>query len=351
MDKNLRFSNTLKMWYLINRRSLPWRGSKNPYLIWLSEIILQQTRIAQGTAYYQRFVENFPTVFDLAKAEENEVLLLWKGLGYYSRARNLHSSARQIVNDRNGVFPSSYKDLLNLKGVGDYTASAISSICFDEAQATVDGNVFRVLSRVFGIDTDIASTAGIRQFKDLAQQLLDEKDPGTHNQAVMEFGALVCTPIKPSCDNCELQSICYAYEHNIVTSLPVKVKKTKIRKRYFHYFVIQTPEDQTMLQIRSKKDIWEQLYEFPLLETDGEELDNESMEAFLDDRFKNYFPVHVQQANSRPIIHKLSHQHIHTWFWIVRTEKNDPLLTKWSDFDRIGVPILIQNFVDNYKMA
>ena len=234
------FSNRLVTWYLQNKRDLPWRQSINPYTVWLSEIILQQTRVDQGTAYFFKFIEQFPTVYNLANASEEEVLKLWQGLGYYSRARNLHSAANYIVNELNGKFPTTYSEILKLKGVGDYTASAIASICFNEPTAVVDGNVYRVLARYFGISTPINSTSGIKEFKKLAQELIVEDIPGTFNQAIMEFGACMCKPQNPDCFNCPLNDSCVALSNNTIAQLPVKINKTKVRKRYFNYLVIHS---------------------------------------------------------------------------------------------------------------
>ena len=228
------FSKQLAQWYLQNKRDLPWRGSTNPYEIWLSEIILQQTRVDQGMGYYYKFIEHFPSVNHLAKASEDQVLKLWQGLGYYSRARNLHFSAKYIVNELNGEFPIGYTNILKLKGVGDYTASAIASICFNEPAAVVDGNVYRVLARYFGIFTPINSSKGIKEFKMLAQKLLNTEIPGTHNQAIMEFGARMCKPQNPDCEICPLNSSCVALEKKEIKMLPVKENKIKIKKRYFN---------------------------------------------------------------------------------------------------------------------
>jgi len=225
----MQFYNTLIYWYLHNKRDLPWRKSKNPYYVWLSEIILQQTRVAQGLPYFLNFTKAFPTVFDLAEAKENTVLKLWQGLGYYSRARNLHFSAKYIKNELNGIFPTTYKDLLKLKGVGDYTASAIASICFNEPTAVVDGNVYRVLSRYFGIKTPINSTEGIKEFKKLAQTLIHTKDPGTYNQAIMDFGATLCKPKNPLCNECPFANSCVSLEKNLINELPIKEKKVKLK--------------------------------------------------------------------------------------------------------------------------
>jgi len=222
--KELLFSKTLITWYLKNKRDLPWRGIANPYFIWLSEIILQQTRVAQGTPYYFAFTKAFPTINDLATAEEETVLKLWQGLGYYSRARNLHAAAKYVVDELDGVFPATFSEIIKLKGVGDYTASAIASICFNKPTAVVDGNVYRVLARYYGIDTPINTTAGIKQFKTLAQALLDPEQPGTHNQAMMEFGARHCTPKSPDCSTCVFKNGCAAFGNDKVSLLPVKLK-------------------------------------------------------------------------------------------------------------------------------
>ena len=264
----MKFSNTLIYWYLQNRRELPWRKTKNPYFIWLSEIMLQQTRVAQGMAYYLKFTSTFPTVFDLAKADESTVLKMWQGLGYYSRARNLHFSAKLIANEFNGEFPSTFSEIIKLKGIGDYTASAIASICFDEPTAVVDGNVYRVLSRYFGIKTPINSSAGIKEFKLLAQSLIDKNKAGTFNQAIMDFGALHCKPQNPLCDTCPFSDSCYALEKKLTKELPVKAKKIKVRKRYFNFLVIKTKNNSTILSERKGKGIWQGLYQFPLIESE-----------------------------------------------------------------------------------
>ena len=264
----MKFSNSLIYWYLQNDRDLPWRRTKNPYFIWLSEIMLQQTRVAQGMAYYLKFTDNFPTVFDLAKADESTVLKMWQGLGYYSRARNLHYSAKHIANELNGEFPNTYKEIIKLKGIGDYTASAIASICFKEPTAVVDGNVYRVLSRYFGIKTPINSSAGIKEFKALAQTLIDESQPGNYNQAIMDFGALHCKPQNPLCDTCPFADSCVALEKKLIKELPVKDKKIKIRNRYFNFLVIKTNNNKTILTERKGKGIWQGLYQFPLIESD-----------------------------------------------------------------------------------
>lgn len=259
-------SRKLQDWYHKHKRDLPWRTSKDPYFIWVSEIMLQQTRVDQGESYYLRFIERFPDVYSLAEADETEVLKLWQGLGYYSRARNMHKAAKHIVSNFGRCFPNSYKDLLQLKGVGDYTASAIASIAYNQPYATVDGNVFRVLSRLFEIGTSIDTTSGKNEFKELAFKLLDEQNPGTHNQALMELGALICTPRAAKCEECPLQTFCSAFEHDTIYDFPQKKNKIVQQIRYFNYFYI-THGDSLYIQKRLGNDIWKNLYEFPLIET------------------------------------------------------------------------------------
>ena len=344
----MKFSNTLIYWYLQNNRELPWRKTKNPYFIWLSEIMLQQTRVAQGIAYYLKFTSTFPTIFDLAKADESTVLKMWQGLGYYSRARNLHFSAKLIANEFNGEFPSTYNEIIKLKGIGDYTASAIASICFDEPTAVVDGNVYRVLSRYFGIKTPINSSAGIKEFKILAQSLIDKNKAGTFNQAIMDFGALHCKPQNPLCETCPFSDSCFALEKKLTKELPVKEKKVKVRKRYFNFLVIKTKDNRTILSERKGKGIWQGLYQFPLIESD-KTINKE--ELILSEDFTNLFPSKTTLSlfNSKEIIHKLSHQHLHTQFWIIETKNSPEININWSEIEKYPVPILIANFLEAYQ--
>lgn len=338
------FSKTLINWYLKNNRDLPWRKTKDPYKVWLSEIILQQTRVAQGLPYFLKFTETFPTVYDLASAEESTVLKLWQGLGYYSRARNLHFTAKYVANELNGKFPNTYNELKKLKGIGDYTASAIASICFNEPTAVVDGNVYRVLARYFGIKTPINSTAGIKEFKELAQTLINPKQSGTHNQAIMDFGALHCKPQKPLCNECVLKNSCVAIQKNWIKILPVKQKKIKIKKRYFNYLVTLTPCKKTVLEQRTQKGIWQGLYQFPLVETlqaiDEKELINTAV-------FKKLYEKQttISLFNKTDIVHKLSHQHLYTKFWIVKTPKVNTTKILWNTIQQYPVPTLIDNFL------
>ncbi len=344
----MNFSKILIHWYLQNKRNLPWRSTVNPYYIWLSEIILQQTRVDQGMMFYFKFVENFPDLKDLAFAKEEKVLKLWQGLGYYSRARNLHYSAKYIEAELNGVFPSTYDEIIKLKGVGDYTASAIASICFNEPTAVVDGNVYRVLSRYFGINTPINSSKGKKEFKQLAQHLLNNKKSSEHNQAIMEFGARLCKPQKPVCDTCPLNTSCVALSKNLVKELPVKEKKIKIKNRYFNYIVIQATNNMTKL-VKRKKGIWLNLYEFPLVET---KIDIDEKQLIEHNIFNELFkkcPVTIKLFNKNEIVHKLSHQHIYTKFWVVTATSSTNFSISWDSIKDYPVPTLIDKFISQYK--
>ncbi len=343
----MNFSKKLINWYSVHKRDLPWRNTTNPYFIWLSEIILQQTQVKQGWPYYEAFVTKYPSVFDLANAKEQDVLNLWQGLGYYSRARNLHASAKFIANELNGVFPSTYKTIKLLKGVGDYTASAIASISFNEATAVVDGNVYRVLSRIFGIDTPINSMPGIKEFKILAQELIDTKQPATFNQAIMDYGSQVCKPKQPKCDDCVFSSTCKALQLNKVNELPVKLKKTKVTSKFFNFIVFINDENQVVLEQRTKKGIWQNMYQFHLLETKASENLN-AIEGYVGSVLNEENPD-VYIYNEVPVIHKLSHQHLNTTFWIVKTQKKDLNWIHIKDLKKYPVPVLISNFTDAFN--
>ncbi|MBX2828454.1 MAG: A/G-specific adenine glycosylase [Flavobacteriaceae bacterium] len=349
MPKNTTFfSKKLISWYLQNGRELPWRETKDPYHIWLSEIILQQTRVAQGMPYYLSFTKTFPTVYELAAAPEEKVLKLWQGLGYYSRARNLHATAKIIVEKFNGVFPDNYKGLLSLKGVGDYTASAIGSICFDLPTAVVDGNVYRVLSRVFGISTPINSSAGIKEFKELAQLLLDAAQPGTFNQAVMEFGARHCLPQNPGCDTCIFNTRCMALANKKVASLPVKLQKNKVKTHHYNY-IVPLKNGSTFLEQREGKGIWQRLYQFPLVESpkrvNVKSLRDLAGFKLLDAKFKIR---DLSLYNTEVIVHKLSHKHLHTQFWIAEVASLENG-TQFDALEKFPVPILIGNFIQDFE--
>lgn len=310
------FSNDIIEWYEENRRSLPWRETKDPYRIWLSEVILQQTRVNQGLPYYINFIKAFPTVNDLANADENSVLRLWQGLGYYSRARNLHRCAKVVAEKHDGVFPSTFEELIELPGVGSYTAAAIASIAFNRKVAVVDGNVYRVLSRVFGVDKDISSTEGKNAFADLANRLIPFNNPGDYNQAVMEFGAMHCTPGVPNCAECMFNRRCIAYSRNIVEKLPVKTKRTIKRTRYFYYFVFRDGKKIGMKK-RTGKDIWNGLYEFYLIESAKERKLSELLKS-------NSFLIGAKEAGR--IKHVLTHQLLNIRFFEVDVKKGN--LTK-----------------------
>ncbi|WP_394974648.1 A/G-specific adenine glycosylase [uncultured Croceitalea sp.] len=345
----MNFSEKILAWYRENKRELPWRNTKDPYKIWLSEIMLQQTRVAQGLPYYKKFVAAFPSVFDLAKAEEEKVLKLWQGLGYYSRARNMHFTAKTIVGEFDGEFPNAYKDLLKLKGVGDYTASAIASISFNEPEPVVDGNVYRVLSRYFGVDLAINSTEGIKHFKSLAREIMNIENIRDYNQGIMEFGAIQCTPKKPYCLHCPLNDSCVALKQNKIHELPVKLKKTRVKNRYFNYLVVFDSNNHTLIEQRVGKGIWQNLYQFPLLETDKEiELDKLKMEALPLLKIKKITDIYL--FNNKPIVHKLSHQHLHTKFWILQLDKEINTGIPWQEVKNFPVPVLIADFIKTYKI-
>lgn len=310
--------------------------------------MLQQTRIEQGLPYYYKFIEAYPTVFDLANAPADEVLKLWQGLGYYSRARNLHETAKYVAFELDGKFPDTYKGLLKLKGVGDYTASAIASICYNEPVAVVDGNVYRVLSRIFGIDTPINSTPGVKEFKALAQELLDREDPATFNQAIMEFGALHCKPQNPYCETCPFNEKCLALKDNRIKELPVKLKKTKVKNRYFNYLVFDLENEKTILEQRTGKGIWNGLYQFPLIETEKLSSKNELIKL---DPFKKIISdqhYSLELYNEEPVVHKLSHQHLYTRFWLVNIQGLEERSVSLEEVMNYPVPVLIGNFLNEY---
>lgn len=310
------FANQLIKWYHFHKRDLPWRQTKDPYKIWLSEIILQQTRVVQGLPYYEKFVTHYPTVHDLAAASEQEVLRLWQGLGYYSRARNLHACARMVVNDYEGQFPGTYDELLKLKGIGKYTAAAIASFSFDQPSAVLDGNVYRVLSRVYGISDDIASSKGAKVFEQKAVTLISLEEPADYNQGIMEFGAIQCTPVNPSCGICPISEGCYAFNHNAQAKLPVKLKKVKVRNRYFVYLVL-TDGARYYMNERGPKDVWQGLYDF-LLQEHKAMPDTESV---LSDLAEKSGGMIILEDESVEYKHILTHQRIFAKFFKVKVNK------------------------------
>ena len=345
----MEWTKTLLDWYQENKRDFPWRKLQDPYYIWLSEIILQQTRVQQGLPYYEKFIHNFPTVFDLAAASEEKVLKLWQGLGYYSRARNLHASARWVVNERDGIFPNTFKELLLLKGVGDYTASAIASICFEEPQAVVDGNVYRFLARFFGIEMPIDASGAHKHFKERATTLMQGVSPNHFNQAMMECGALQCTPKLTACEQCPFEQKCVAYQQGKVNAFPVKIKKIKVKKRYFNYLVIDTPDMQTIVKQRQAKGIWQNLYEFPLIETTSI-IDQAALMQHSDFLlWSKYTILSCEQVNLKPIKHILTHQHLYIQFWQLKVKKIIAESIDYKELKSLPVPVVIQHFIEkNY---
>ncbi|NBW27970.1 MAG: A/G-specific adenine glycosylase [Flavobacteriaceae bacterium] len=344
------FSNTLIHWYLKNKRDLPWRNTRNPYNIWISEIMLQQTRVAQGLPYYLDFINVFPTVFDLAKAPEEKVLKHWQGLGYYSRARNLHFTAQYIANELKGEFPNNYYELLKLKGIGEYTAAAIASFSFNEAVPVVDGNVFRVLSRYFDIETDISSSIAKKEFSEMALALIPKNNPATFNQAIMEFGAIQCIPKNPNCFNCIFITSCAAFQKKKVQTLPVKNKKIKISNRFFNYIVFEDEYSNTLIQKRTQKEIWQNLYEFPLIETDTE-LNLDAISKLILDKYnKEYHINSISNINVKGKIHKLSHQHLNINFWKVKVKGVILSSVNKNNIKNFPFPKVIFNFIEEEYM-
>lgn len=344
------FQKKIIEWYQINKRSLPWRNTTDAYVIWLSEIILQQTRVEQGLPYFNRFLENFPTVGDFASSNEDNVLKLWQGLGYYSRGRNMLLTAKQVMAEHNGIFPTTYQQLIQLKGIGDYTAAAISSFSVNESRAVLDGNVFRVLARYFGISEPINSTIGKKIFAKLAQDLVESERASLYNQAIMEFGALQCKPKSPKCELCPLSVDCFALHHQQISNLPVKLKKGKIRERWFNYF-IATQGDAILIKQRQPGDIWQKLYDFPLIETieplahTHPDFINQVKEQFGND-------VIIRPVSQKK--HLLSHQIIYVHFFVLEnyminfnlhTEIKSALL---ADFKSLPHPKVIGDFIELY---
>lgn len=327
------FNRKITDWYRENRRDLPWRNTRNPYNIWISEIILQQTRVSQGLDYYYRFTETFPDVETLAKASENQVLAVWKGLGYYNRARNMHHTAKIVVDQYEGIFPSSYTGLLKLKGIGEYTAAAIASICAGEPVPVVDGNVVRIFSRIFGFEAPVGSTRIFKEVKEKSKEFISDQDPGTYNQAVMEFGALFCKPKSPECNTCIFRKECFALNYNKVGELPVSKPEIKKRSRWFNYLVIITAEGLVMKK-REAGDIWTGLWEFPLFEA-GQLMDVKEVHRLaLDKNLLN--PDTKLTKFKKDYRHILTHQTIHARFFIadVKNGVDQPAVSEGMKFDK-----------------
>ncbi len=322
------FASNLMIWYREHGRDLPWRNTQDPYVIWLSEIILQQTRVEQGLPYFHRFLDAFPIVTKFAEAEEEDVLRLWQGLGYYSRARNMHKAAKMVISEFFGDFPTRYADAIRLPGVGEYTAAAIASFSVNEPKAVVDGNVYRVLSRYLGISEPINGSKGKKIFAELAQELLDVEHAATYNQAIMDFGALHCKPKKPLCGTCPFRLDCVARKEGLVDSLPVKLKGRASRDRYFHYFIIRE-DDNILMSKRGTSDVWANLYEFPMIETEND-VDIDQLRLLND--FSTYFFPNARLLELGKVAkHILSHQNIYAKFYIL--EDTDALRLKKSGWN------------------
>lgn len=350
MKVNKWFSERILRWYSANKRDLPWRNTNDPYKIWLSEIILQQTRVDQGISYYHHFITKYPTVKHLAIADQEDVLKSWEGLGYYSRARNLHASAQHVYNELNGEFPTTYIELIKLKGVGPYTAAAISSICSGESNAVVDGNVYRVLSRAFGITEPIDSTLGKKVFQSLANELIDPNHVGEYNQAIMEFGATHCTPKNPSCRTCIFVDKCICLSTGKVDQLPIKKGKTKIRERYFEYFAF-SGDGNTFVEKRLQNDIWQGLFQFPMLE-----FDSRPSVSQINSKMIEIFGMKAEiELASNNIKHILSHQKVHARIWKVNISpaSHEPPDT-WTTIaeesvEDYAMPRLLTRWLENQK--
>ena len=344
----MNFSEELVRWYLNNKRDLPWRNTTDAYIIWLSEIILQQTRVEQGMPYFYRFAEKYPTVSDFAAADEDDILKLWQGLGYYSRGRNMLKTARLVAERYNGVFPQQYDQLIKLKGIGEYTASAISSFSVNEAKAVVDGNVYRVLARYFGIDEPINSPKGKREFQALANELLNHDHPGLHNQAMMEFGAMLCKPKNPACGICPVRTGCFAFKNNATTSLPVKLKTVKVRDRFFNYFLIFN-NNEILLNKRDEKDIWANMYDLPLIETSELTLIDELLAL---PQIKDYFGEDIEIQDISPVYkHILTHQRLHVRFIKLQAPhiklQQNWFFSRLENLEKFALPKIIFIFIKN----
>lgn len=353
----MNFTNTLLQWYDDNKRELPFRQTHDPYRIWLSEVILQQTRVEQGLPYYHSFTEAFDTIVDLANAHEDQVMRLWQGLGYYSRARNLHQTAKIVAAEYGGKFPKTYEEIARLKGIGPYTAGAIASIAFDEKAAAVDGNVYRFLARYFGIKTPVPSEKARKEFTAIVLDLMGNAKPGTFNQALIEFGALHCKPQNPACMLCPFNSSCHALANGKVNELPVKTKQAAVKARYLHYYIF-TYKGQVLLQQRTAKDIWQKLYEFPLIETTNAEPPAKAAEtisgiAIIEDLANS---KHKAIAIGTAVKHVLSHQHLYTRFYMVECKTALPNLpgtfaADTTALDSYGLPRVITLFLEKNPLS
>lgn len=338
------FAESVVCWYEIHKRDLPWRQTRNPYYVWLSEIILQQTRVNQGLPYYRAFLKKFPSVAYLAAASEQEVLNLWQGLGYYSRARNLHAAAKQVISEFGGEFPADYHLLKKLKGVGAYTAAALASFCFDAPTPVLDGNVYRLFARFFGVYTPIQTTAAEKEFIEIGQKLMAFSNPATFNQAIMEFGALQCKPQSPDCNICPLKVHCYAYQNRAVNMLPVKQTKKPVKIRKMHYLLLNC-KDSWWVQKRTENDIWKHLYEFLRLESNHTPTLKEWKKLISN---KNLTIKNLQPLIDKPVIHKLTHRELHINFWKAESTSADNNFISLSQIKILPFPVVLKKIIDNH---
>jgi A/G-specific adenine glycosylase len=330
-DIQVPFSERLLHWASSQHRPMPWKDEKNPYFIWLSEIILQQTKVEQGLPYFQNFAKTYPTISDLANAAEDDVMKLWQGLGYYSRARNLHATAKHIANNLNGVFPKTYEEILLLKGVGEYTAAAIASFAYNLPHAVVDGNVYRVIARMLDIQTPIDTTEGKKLFFSLANEWIDKAQAGKYNQAIMDFGATLCTPKTPNCKSCPFITDCQAFKNKTIDKRPVKSKKLIKKERHFHYLILNYKE-KTWISKRSQKDIWQNLYEFPLIELNEKQDNSEVKKQELWQSLLSNIDFSITKI-SKPYFQTLTHRKITATFWEIE----------------LSVPISAKSFIETDK--
>jgi len=340
------FENQIVKWYINNKRELPWRENIDPYRVWISEIILQQTRVVQGEKYFNNFIKKFPSLESLSSADESEVLKMWKGLGYYNRAINIHKTSKKITNALNGIFPNTYNELIKLNGIGDYTASAISSICFHEYNPVVDGNVLRLLSRYYGLKNPIDSLKGQRNIREIGRKLISKVDnPGDFNQAMMEYGALVCTPF-PDCESCIFSSKCIAHINNEVDTIPVKSKKKKLKERFLNYIVFIDSKQKTIVKKRINKDIWYKLNEFPLIESK-----TEIKNIFTNSDFKklvdnSYLTLKKENEKIYRVKHVLSHQILYISFYQINVKNLITSGVHLSNLNNYNFPVPITNFIN-----
>ncbi len=339
-----KFSEKLINWYSVNKRSLPWRDTKDSYKIWLSEIILQQTQIKQGLPYYNKFIQTYPNVESLSDSSEQDVLKNWEGLGYYSRARNLHKASKLVVEKYKSQFPKTYNELIKLPGIGDYSASAISSFSNDELNPVVDGNVYRFISRLFGISTVINTTASLKEFKELLNKLICKNNPSDFNQAIMEFGALVCKPKTPNCKSCIYNKVCYSFKNKSIFDFPVKKKPSKPKSRFLNYFVIIDKNNKIIVDQRKQKDIWQNLYQFPLFESD-KNLNKSLLYNYLE---SNKLPI--SKVNDLRLVetvnHKLSHQNLKINFWLNNVETLNDNSIYVDELSNLPFPKPLSSFIE-----